>query len=238
MGYFFGIMSPGMPKKVASPVVKKLPRRADDYHPYHPRGEVVFLLTMALLAIGFLMVPMNFWLKLAGAFILLVLLPVNVLREYWPKVPLHDLGWRSPAHPLTPWPYSTVVTVLAFLPLVLFFTVPDPGALVAVAPRGPWLDWLVAEALVSGLWLVQGAFFNGLLLFRLTHLMRPWVAILVVGLITGIAQLFGPGSLQLLLVPVAVALSWMAWQTKSFVPATVATIAISFIFDFFVRLTA
>jgi len=207
------------------------------YRPYHPHGEVIFLLTMAILAIGFLMVPMNFWFKLTGAFVLLTLLPANVLREYWPKLPLHNLGWRQPTHPMTPWLYSTVVTALAFLPLVLFFTVPNPSALVAVAPHGLWLDWLIAEALVAGLWLLQSAFFNGLLLFRLTHLMRPWAAIVVVGLITGIAQLFGPGSLQLLLVPMAIAFSWLAWQTSSFVPAAVATIGVSFLFDLFVRLT-
>ncbi len=228
-------MSPKATKKSARP---KIARREKPYRPYHPHGEIVFLLVMTILTIGFLMVPMNFWLKLAGAFILLILLPVNVLREYWPKLKLHDLGWRMPNHPQTPWLYSTVVTALAFLPLALFFTVADPTALAAVAPVGGWLTWLIAQALVSGLWLMQAAFFNGLLLFRLTHLVRPWAAVLVVGLLTGIAQLFGPGALQLLLVPAAVALSWLAWQTKSFVPAAVATIGISFLFDLFVRLTA
>lgn len=227
---------------MATKATKKTPRKKisgvkHSYRPYHPHGEVVFLLTITVMSLGFMMVPMNFWLKLAGTFILLILLPVNVLREYWPKLQLHDLGWRHPAHPQTPWLYSTVATALAFLPLTLFFTVPDPQALVAVQPQAPWIAWLIAEALVGGLWLMQSAFLHGLLLFRLTHLMRPWIAILVVGLITGIAQLFGPGSLQLLLIPIAVALSWMAWQTRSFVPAAIAMIGLSFLFDFFVRLT-
>lgn len=208
------------------------------YRPYHPHGEIVFLLTIAIAAIGFFMLPMNFWLKLGGSFVLLVVLPMNVLREYWPKLALHDLGWRQPAHPQTPWLYSTVVTALTFLPLVLYFTVAHPADLTAVAPHGAWTDWLVAEALVAGLWLMQAAFFYGLVLFRLTHFLRPWVAIVIVGVLTGIAQMFGPGSLQVLLIPAAVALSWMAWQTRSFVPAAIATIGISFLFDFFVRLTA
>lgn len=226
------------PKATKKSAPAKISRSVKPYHPYHRHGEVVFLLVMTILTIGFLMVPMNFWLKLAGAFILLILLPTNVLREYWPKIKPHDLGWRMPDHPHTPWLYSTIVTALAFLPLALFFTITDPTALTAVAPAGDWLTWLIAEALVSGLWLMQAAFFNGLLLFRLTHLMRPWAAVLAVGLLTGIAQLFGPGSLQMLLVPAAVAVSWLAWQTKSFVPAAVATIGISFLFDLFVRLTA
>lgn len=225
-------------KAVKKTVVKKRTRSTAPYHPYHPHGEVVFLLTIAVLAIGFLMVPMNFWLKLAGSFILLILLPVNILREYWPKLGLHELGWQAARHPQTPWLYSTVVTALAFLPLVLFFTVQNPAELTAVSPRGAWIDWLVAEALVAGLWLMQSAFFYGLVLFRLSHFLRPWMAVLAVGLLTGIAQMFGPGSLQILLLPAAVALSWMAWQTKSFVPAAVATIGISFLFDLFVRLTS
>lgn len=226
-----------MPRKTVPAKKKKSSAPVSSYRPYHPHGEVIFLLAVALVAISFLMVPMNFWLKLTGTFVLLLLLPVNVLREYWPGLPLHALGWRPPTHPQTPWLYSTIVICLAFLPLIIFFTVADPAALAAVSPHGAWIDWLVAEALVAGLWLVQGAFFNGLLLFRLTHLMRPWVAILIVGLITGFAQLFGPGSLQLLLLPAAVALSWLAWQTSSFVPAAIATIGISFIYDLFVRLT-
>lgn len=226
-----------MSKSSAKQFIKKPAVRAVPYHPYHPPGELVFLLTMALLTVGWLMVPMNFWFKLAGTFVLLILLPINVLREYWPKLALRSLGWRTPSQPITPWLYSTVVTALAFIPLVLFFSVPDPASLVAVAPGGSWLEWLTAEALVAGLWLMQAAFFNGLLLFRLTHLLKPWLAILIVGVLMGISQMFGPGSLQILLTPVAIALSWLAWQTQSFVPAALAMIGLTFIFDLFVRLT-
>ena len=224
-------------KTTKKTIRKKATSASTPYRPYHRHGEFIFLLVIATLAIAFFMVPMNFWLKLAGAFILLILLPTNVLREYWPKLQLHELGWRRPTHPRTPWLYSAVVIALAFLPLVLFFTVTNPAGLTAVSPRGAWLEWLIAEVLVAGLWLMQTAFFHGLVLFRLTHLTRPWIAMLIVGLLMGISQMFGPGSLQIFLLPTAVAMIWLAWQTRSFVPAAVATIGISFLFDLFVRLT-
>ena len=207
------------------------------YRPYHPHGEVVFLITVALVGIIYSILPLPFFVKLIGSILLFVTLPTIVFTEYWPKLSLHHLGWQLPERPRTPLAYSALVILLSFLPLWLFLAVPDPTSLAAVQPQGPWLAWLISQGLVSIIILCQTAFFTGLILFRLTHLLKPWQAMIIVAVILTVSQLFLPGTLRYYALPLSLAFTWMAWQTKSFAPVAVMQILLSLTFDLYVRLT-
>ncbi len=192
---------------------------------------------MALLGIGFLFAPLPILIRLFGSIGLFLVLPAVILREYWPKLSLADLGWQHPVHPRRPHLYSLAAIVIAFLPLGIFLIAPDPSHFVAVTPSIGWIAWLLGEAVVAMLIVSQSAFFTGLLLFRLTHLVRPWVAVVLVGLILAMTQLFIPGIVRYIALPLTMTLAWMAWQTKSFVPVAVLQIGITVFYDLIVRLT-
>lgn len=207
-------------------------------HPYHPQGELTLLLSVAALSLVFLLLPTPVFVRLFGSILLLLILPTALLREYWPKVQLHDLGWQAPQHPRMPHLYSIIVTVISFLPLAVFLLVDHPTDLIAVDATIPWIPWLLAEGIVAMMVIAQAAFFTGLLLFRLAHLVRPGFAIIIVALILAVGQFFLPGVVRYIALPLTLALTWMAWQTRSFVPVAVTQIAMTFIFDLIVRLTA
>lgn len=207
------------------------------YRPYHPQGETTLLLAIALLGVIFLILPLPIFVRLFGSIALFLVFPATILKEYWPKISLHHLGWQPPEHPRLPHAYSAVITVMAFLPLVIFLGTKNPENYVAVSPSIPWISWLLGETLVAMLLITQTAFFSGLLLFRLTHLVKPWAAILIVGFIVAVGQFFVPGVVRYLAAPFTIGLAWMAWQTRSFVPAAVTQILVTIIFDLIVRLT-
>ena len=207
------------------------------YRPYHPHGEAAVLVLTALAGVAWLVAPFGFWLHLLGSFFFFVLLPSTIIRLYWPGLRFDDVGWRRPDSPRQPLAYGLVVTVVCFLPLIIFLTAANPASLAAVDPASPWLAWLIAEGLVSLLFLTQAAFFTGLILFRLTQLIHPWAAIGIVAVILAATQLFLPGTIGLLGLPVSLALAWIAWQTKSFVPVAIIQFLLSLTFDLIVKIS-
>ncbi len=150
---------------------------------------------------------------------------------------MHDLGWRSPAHPRQANLYSLIVIVLSFLPLGLWLWVADPERYVAVAAGNSWFAWLIGHAIVAMLLVTQAAFFTGVFLFRIAHLIHPWLAIILVALVLGVANLLLPGPVRYFALPLTLALAWMAWQTRSFVPPAVTMIGLTLVYDLIVRLT-
>lgn len=220
-----------------APLPLSHPRHPRHYKPYHSTGEVLFLLTIALIGIILPFLPLNFYILLILAVVVYTLLPVVIIRDYWPKLSLHQLGWRRPERPRHLRTYTLMVLLLAFLPLVIWLSVAQPVNYVSVLPTASWLDWLTAEALVAVILLATAGFFSGIVLFRLTHHLGPAMAIIVVGVIMGAGQYFMPGSLRLLTLPVAIVLNWMAWETHSFAPAAVTQILLALTYDFYVRLT-
>lgn len=211
--------------------------RTKAYHPYHPHGELVFLLVTAVIGVVWLALPLNFWVVFAGAIGLYVIVPPLVMKEYWPKLQLHHLGWQMPHHPKHPVAYSSIIIGLSFLPLALFLLAPDPARYAAVDPAAPWIAWWIGQGLVAILLMTQSAFLTGLVLFRLTHLVRPVTAILMIGAIMTLGQLLLPGSIGVFALPLSVAFAWIAWQTHSFVPVAAAQLLISITYDLIVRLS-
>lgn len=207
------------------------------YLPYHVGGEIALLLLCGLLGMLFLLAPFTFWIKLLASVGLFVILPSAVLRDYWPKLPWTDIGWQPPQRPSLPWLYWPVAALVALLPVGLFLAVADHSTLVAVSPRLSWLDWLIAEGFVVMYLVPPAAFFAGILLFRLSHLMPAILAVIAVAVLVGFGLLLLPGPLPYLMLPAALPMVWLAWQTKSFVPAAVAQIVLTVGFDLLVRLT-
>ncbi|MBI2984215.1 MAG: hypothetical protein HYY50_01145 [Candidatus Kerfeldbacteria bacterium] len=207
------------------------------YRPYHVGGEVTFLLTTAVIGLIFLLLPLPVLIRLLGSVLLLLVLPVTVLRDAWPALKLEHLGWQPPERPRQPAFFGAAVIIMACLPLILFLSVKQPDQYVAVAPQLPWSSWFLGQGAVAIIILAQAAFFTGLLLFRLTHLLKPWAAVLLVGLILAAGQLAVPGSIRYFAAPLTVLLAWMAWQTRSFVPVAATQILLTVIFDLIVRFT-
>jgi membrane protease YdiL (CAAX protease family) len=211
--------------------------KAQPYRPYHLRGELILLTLVALSGFLWLALPVPFLIKLIGAVTLFLFVPAALLREYWPKIQLHDLGWRMPNHPRNPVWYTAIVTLIAFSPITLFLIVENPATLVAVSPSAEWVPWIITQGLVAILAMSQSAFFTGIILFRLTHLMKPVMAIVWVAVIMTLGQLLLPGTLAIFALPLSLAFSWMAWQTHSFVPVAVMQILLSVTYDLLVRMS-
>ncbi|MBI3572583.1 MAG: hypothetical protein HY092_00080 [Candidatus Kerfeldbacteria bacterium] len=207
------------------------------YHPYDRMGEVFLLVGIAVVAALWLVVPVTFPIRLAGVLVLFFFIPKIVIEQWWPKLSLATLGWQRPSAPRQPFIFALIIILLGLAPAWFFFTVSHPERLVAVSPVGPWGSWVLAEVMVTMILIAEAAFFAGYILFRLSHLLRPWVAIVIVGLLLAMTQMFLPGAVKFMTIPVTLALTWIAWQTESFVPAAVMLLLISLTFDLCVRLT-
>lgn len=231
---------PRTKKPAARQTIKKDNGRAADprsYRPYHAGGEVAFLLVMALAGLAVLTAPLDFFLRLPLAIVLLVVAPLIMLREYWPKLTLAQLGWQRPRRPEHRTVFALVVIVIAFLPALAFLTWPQAHTLAAVGGHGSWLTWGIAELLVAAFLLAQTIFFSGFLLFRLAHLLHPSTAIAAVAIIMTLGQGFLPGALKLIVLPAMLALVWIAWEAQSFVPVAVIQILLTVAVDLIVRLS-
>lgn len=126
---------------------------------------------------------------------------------------------------------------MGFVPLVLFLMVESPMKFVAVNPGTTWVTWIISQGMVAVMAISQAAFFCGLLLFRLTHLVRPFFAIVIVGFMMALGQMLLPGTLAILALPLSLAFAWIAWQTKSFVPVAIVQLLLSVTYDLLVRIS-
>lgn len=218
------------------PKRSRIGRRAP-YRPYHIHGEAVLLLCLIVIGVLWLMAPLTIVVKLLGLIALWLVLPSTLINQYWPRHGMHDLGWQLPVHPRKPRVYSFIAILISFWPLLLWLLVSQPARYVAVAADSTLITWLFGEVVMIVLLTILAAFLTGVLLFRLSHLIRPWMAILSVGLILGVISLLIPGPVRYFGLPLTLAATWMAWHTRSFVPAAVVMIGITLVYDLIVRLS-